>query len=225
MHIEPGIVDGAKMALACATAAVAVGYTLKLAADDLEQHNVPSLVLRTVFSSVGAYVFLQVLPNFPAGVSEVHFILGTTLFLLMGPAAAAFGLVLGLLMQGTLFAPSDLPMFLVNMTTLLFPLFGVHMLAGRTVPKAAAYVDLGYTQVLRMSAVYQGGVVACVAFWAIYGQGISAEVLQSVLAFGGAYLLVILVEPLVDLTVLAGARTLNSMQGSGFFANRLHDAG
>lgn len=225
MHIEPGIVDGAKMTLACGTAAVAAGYTFKLAAEDLEQHSVASLVLRTVFASVGTYVFLQVLPNFPAGVSDVHFILGTTLFLLLGPAAAGFGLVLGLLMQGALFAPSDLPMFLVNMTTLLLPLLGLHMVARRIVPRATAYMDLDYLQVLKMSAVYQGGVVACVAFWVIYGQGLGADTIWSVFAFGGTYLLVILVEPLVDLAVLSGAKTLNSMQGSGFFANRLHDAG
>ncbi|WP_299207423.1 energy-coupling factor ABC transporter permease [uncultured Tateyamaria sp.] len=224
MHIEPGVVDGAKMALAYGTAAAAAGYSFKLAAEDLKQHSVPSFILRAVMATVGTFVFFEVLPHFAVGVSEVHFILGTTLFLLLGPAAAAFGLVFGLLMQGTFFAPSDMPMFFVNMTTLLFPLFAVHALAKRVVPQATAYVDLDYTQVLKMSAVYQGGVVAWVAFWAIYGQGVGAENIQSVLAFGGAYLLVILIEPIADLAVLAGAKALRGTQGSGIFTNRLHDA-
>ncbi|WP_299550165.1 energy-coupling factor ABC transporter permease [uncultured Tateyamaria sp.] len=224
MHIEPGVVDGAKMALAYGTAAAAAGYSFKLAAEDLKQHSVPSFILRAVMATVGTFVFFEVLPHFPVGVSEVHFILGTTLFLLLGPAAAAFGLVFGLLMQGTFFAPSDMPMFFVNMTTLLFPLFAVHALAKRVVPQATAYVDLDYTQVLKMSAVYQGGVVAWVAFWAIYGQGVGAENIQSVLAFGGAYLLVILIEPIADLAVLAGAKALRSARGSGIFTNRLYEA-
>ena len=37
MHIEPGVVDGAKMALAYTTAAGAAGYTAKLAWDELRR--------------------------------------------------------------------------------------------------------------------------------------------------------------------------------------------
>ena len=49
---------------------------------------------------------LPVLPHFPVGVSEVHFILGSTLFLLFGAAPAAIGLALGLLIQGCSSRPS-----------------------------------------------------------------------------------------------------------------------
>ena len=62
-------------------------------------------------------------------------------------------------------------MFFVNVTTLLMPLFAVHALAKRIVPQATAYVDLRYVDVLKMSAIYHGGVIAWVAFWALYGQG------------------------------------------------------
>ncbi len=41
----------------------------------------------------------------PVGVSEVHLILGTTLFLMLGAAPAAIGLAAGLLVQGLFFAP------------------------------------------------------------------------------------------------------------------------
>lgn len=224
MHIEPGVVDGAKMVFAYGTAAAAAGYALKLTADDLKVHSLPSFVVRSVLATVGVFIFFELLPHFAVGVSEVHFILGTTLFLLLGPAAAAFGLTAGLLIQGTVFAPSDLSMFFVNVTTLLFPLFAVHALARRVVPQATAYVDLGYADVLKMSAVYQGGVVAWVAFWAIYGQGVGAENLQSVMAFGAAYLLVILIEPVADLAVLAGAKGLRSWTRNGVFVQRLHSA-
>ncbi|MDW3180903.1 energy-coupling factor ABC transporter permease [Roseobacter sp.] len=224
MHIEPGVVDGAKMAFAYATAAGAAGYTAKLAFEDLKSHNVASFALRTVIATVGTFIFFEVLPHFAVGVSEVHFILGTTLFLLMGAAPAALGLALGLLIQGAFFAPSDLPMFFVNVTTLLVPLFAISALANRFIPRDKAYVDLAYADVFKLSAMYQGGVVAWVAFWAFYGQGIGAETAQSVLTFGAAYMLVVLIEPIADLAVLAGAKALRSGKLSGLFTARLYNA-
>ncbi len=224
MHIEPGVVDGAKMAFAYATAAGAAGYTAKLAMSDLAQSNVVSFAARTVMAMVGTFVFFEVLPHFPVGISEVHFILGTTLFLLMGAAPAALGLALGLLIQGTFFAPTDLPMFFVNVTTLLVPLFAISALANRLLPSNRAYVDLDYAHVLKLSGIYQGGVVAWVAFWAFYGQGVGAETFQSVWTFGAAYMLVVLIEPIADLAVLAGAKALRGAERSGLFTARLYNA-
>ncbi|MFK7882340.1 energy-coupling factor ABC transporter permease [Roseobacter sp.] len=224
MHIEPGVVDGAKMVFAYATAAGAATYTAKLALNDLKGRSIGSFALRTVFAAIGTFVFFEVLPHFAVGISEVHFILGTTLFLLMGAAPAALGLALGLLIQGAFFAPSDLPMFFVNVTTLLVPLFAITALAHRFIPEDKAYVDLAYADVFKLSAMYQGGVVAWVAFWAFYGQGVGAETFQSVLTFGAAYMLVVLIEPIADLTVLAAAKTLRSGKLKNLFAQRLFNA-
>ena len=224
MHIEPGVVDGAKMAFAYATAAAAAGYTAKLALEDLRSHNAVSFAMRTALAAIGTFIFFEVLPHFAVGISEVHFILGTTLFLLLGAAPAALGLALGLLVQGTFFAPSDLPMYFVNVTTLLVPLFAISALARQIIPANIAYVDLRYGDVLKLSAMYQGGVVAWVAFWAFYGQGVGAETAQSVLTFGAAYLLVIVVEPIADLAALAGAKALRGMGRSGLFTYRLYNA-
>ncbi|NBB96556.1 MAG: hypothetical protein GVY34_00035 [Alphaproteobacteria bacterium] len=224
MHIEPGVVDGAKMAFAYATAAGAAGYTAKLAMDDLRSHNLGSFAMRTVLAAIGTFVFFEVLPHFPVGISEVHFILGTTLFLLLGAAPAALGLGLGLLVQGLFFAPTDLPMYFVNVTTLLVPLFAITAVAQRIISHNRAYVDLGYSEVLKLSLMYQGGVVAWVAFWAFYGQGVGAETFQSVLTFGAAYMLVVIIEPVVDLAVLAGAKTLRSLERSGLVTKRLYNA-
>lgn len=224
MHIEPGVVDGAKMVFAYATAAGAAGYAAKLAMEDLRHHNGASFAIRTVLATIGTFIFFEVMPHFAVGISEVHFILGTTLFLLMGAAPAALGLALGLLVQGAFFAPSDLPMFFVNVTTLLVPLFAVTAVARRVIPETTAYVDLDYAQVLKLSAMYQGGVVAWVAFWAFYGQGVNAETFAAVWTFGAAYLLVILIEPIADLAVLAGAKAMRGNGGTGLFTNRLHNA-
>ncbi len=224
MHIEPGIVNGAKLLLSYGTAAAAGGLTLNAAAKSVRAGGTASMAARAALAAVATFTFFQLLPHYPVGVSEVHLILGSTLFLIFGAAPAAIGLALGLLAQGLFFAPTDLPQYGMNVTTLLVPLFGLHMLARRLIAPGTAYVDLDYRQVLALSAAYQGGIVAWVAFWAVYGQGFGADTLASVATFGAAYMTVILLEPLVDLGVLAGAKALRGLQGSGLVSPRLYAA-
>ncbi|MEO1911266.1 MAG: energy-coupling factor ABC transporter permease [Paracoccus sp. (in: a-proteobacteria)] len=219
MHIEHGVVTGAKLILGYATAATAGLYTLKIAATALRERGIASLAGRGLLATIATFVFFQVLPTAPVGVSEVHLIMGSTLFLLFGAAPAAIGLALGLLAQGLFFAPADLPQYGMNVTTLLVPLFAVSALAGRIIAPRTAYVDLTYGQALALSTAFQGGVVAWVAFWAFYGQGIGAW--SGVASFGVAYMLVIALEPLVDLAVLAGAKSLRGLRGSGLVTPRL----
>jgi hypothetical protein len=222
MHIEPGIVNGAKMILGFATAAGVGLWTLKLAAQTAVERGLPALAARSALATVAAFMFFEVLPHYPVGVSEVHMILGSTLLLLFGVAPAAIGLALGLLIQGLVFAPIDLPQYGMNVTTLLLPLFAIGALARRIVAPGTAYVDLAYSQVLKMSAVYQGGVVALVGFWAFWGQGVSAESMAAVGAFGAAYMLIVILEPLVDLAVLAGAKSARGLKGSALVSERLY---
>jgi ABC-type Co2+ transport system permease subunit len=210
MHIEPGVVDGAKILLSYGTAALAVGAALKAGAETFRLRGMATLLARSLLAALVVLFCFQVLPHPPVGVSEVHLILGSTIYLLFGLAPAAVGLAAGLLVQGLFFAPSDLPQYGMNVTTLLAPLFVMHLLAKRIVPTQTAYVDLTYAQMLKLSSAYQGGIVGWVAFWAFYGQGFGAENLAEVGRFGLAYLGVILVEPLVDLAVLATARSLRS---------------
>ena len=223
MHIEPGLVDGAKIALSYATAAAAGGVALYHIAKATRTSGAASVAVRSLIATVGVFIFFEVLPHFPVGVSEVHFILGSTLFLILGAGPAAIGLAAGLLIQGMFLAPFDLPQYGMNLTTLLVPLFALHEVAKRVIAPGTAYVDLEYRQVLSLSLVYQGGVVAWVAFWAIYGQGFGAENLSMIATFGMAYMLVVVVEPIADLAVLAGAKALNG-RPSAFVAPRLYAA-
>ncbi len=160
MHIEPGLVDSSKIVLSYATAAAAGAVALKSVVRSLGEKGPVSLALRSMIATVGVFVFFEVMPHFPVGVSEVHFILGSTLFLILGAAPSAIGLALGLLIQGSFFSPVDLPQYGMNVTTLLVPLFALQALAGRVVSPGTAYVDLKYSQALRLSTAYQGGVVA-----------------------------------------------------------------
>jgi len=223
MHIEPGVVDGAKIILSYATAAGAVALAGKMAMNTLKKDGGPvALTTRSVIATLLVFCFFEVLPHYPVGVSEVHFILGSTLYLLFGGGAAAIGLALGLLLQGVMFAPFDLPQYGINLTTLLVPLWVVSVLAKKIIPADTAYVDIRYRHALALSTAYQGGVVAWVAFWAFYGQGFGAQNMASVFSFGAAYMLVIILEPIVDLVVLFVAKSWRSVSGSSVFYNRLH---
>lgn len=210
MHIEPGIIDGAKMALSYATGAGALAFAGKLALTQGRERGLPALIVATAATTALTFAFFEILPHHAVGVSEVHFIMGSTLFLLFGAGPAALGLALGLLAQGLMFAPADLPQYAVNVTTLLVPLFAVSAVATRIVAPSTRYVDLTYAQAVKLSVTYQGGVVAWVAFWAFYGQGFSAEAMSGVGLFGAAYMTVVLIEPLVDLAALALAKALRN---------------
>ena len=222
MHIEPGVVVGAKMALGYATAAGALLYAAKLSLNTVRKDGIAALGVRMLMAALLVFGFFQVLPHYPVGVSEVHFILGSTLFLMVGAAPAALGLTLGLLAQGVLFAPADLPQYGMNVTSLLVPLFMIDALARRIIPAHTAYKDVTYAQAFKLSTVYQAGVVVWVGFWATYGQGFGAENLSLVASFGAAYMLVVLVEPLADLAVLAAAKSLHHLRGTSVFHSRLY---
>lgn len=101
----------------------------------------------------------------------------------------------------------------MNMTTSLAALFAVQAAAKRLLPTNMPYVELGYSHVLKMSVVFQGGFVAWVAFWTMYGRGFSAETLQGVGSVGAACIAVVLVEPLIDVAVLAGVKALLGLRG------------
>jgi hypothetical protein len=223
MHIEPGIVTGAKLVLSYATGAAAGACALKLAAETVREQGIVSFVARSLAATVLVFCFFEVLPHFRVGVSEVHFVLGSTLFLILGAAPAAFGLALGLLLQGLLFEPTDLPQYGMNVTTLLVPLFAIRTLAGRIIPRNTAYVDLQYRQALALSTAYQSGIVAWVAFWAIYGAGFGATNLANIASFAASYALVIVIEPLADLAVLALAKSLQGVTADGLVTRRLHN--
>jgi ABC-type Co2+ transport system permease subunit len=224
MHIEPGVVAEGKIWLSYVTAASCGVYGLNLARKTIENNGVLSFLARSLAATALVFGFFEVLPHHPVGVSEVHLILGSTLFLLFGAGPAAVGLALGLLIQGLFFAPFDLPQYGMNVTTLLVPLFALTALGRRIIAPDTPYVDLRYGQALALSTTYQAGIVSWVAFWAFYGHGFTPENAAAIAAFGGAYLLVILIEPLVDLGALAFAKAFRQIKDSGLVERRLYEA-
>ena len=224
MHIEEGVVQGAKFMFSYGTGAAVLAYGAKTLFDEFRRSGGMSVIARCALATLLVFGFFEMLPKYPVGVSEVHFILGSTLFLLFGTGPAAVGLAGGLLIQGVFFAPFDLPQYWINVTTLLAPLFAISWVAQRTIDAGTAYQDLSYKQVFQLSVTYQGGVVAWVIFWALYGQGFGAENLANVASFGAAYMLVVIVEPFVDLGVLYLAKTAKALESAGLVQRRVYQS-
>ena len=222
MHIEAGVVDGAKMLLSYGTAAAVFGATAKVAFENIKENGVITLLLKSIIAAAIVFFCFEVLPHYPVGVSEVHLILGTTIFLLFGIAPAAIGLALGLAVQSLFFELQDLPQYGINITTLLASMFMLNIAVNKIIPTGTAYKDISYSQMLKMSIVWEGAIVSWVAFWALYGQGFGAENIQNVLSFGGAYMTVVIIEPLVDLAVLSAVKAFNKTNECTFlFDNKL----
>jgi len=224
MHIEPGLVDSTKIFLSYATATAALGFSVKLAWDMLRTKGATALLARSIICVALVFSFFELFPHHPVGVSEVHLILGSTLLLAFGAAPAAIGLAGGLAIQSLFFAPADLPQYGMNVTTLLVPLFAIEALARRIIAPATPYVDISYAQAFKLSATYQGGIVMWVGFWALYGRGFSAANLESIGSFGAAYMTVVLLEPLVDLGLLALAKRFGGLRGAPVVEQRLFSA-
>jgi len=220
MHIEAGVVDGAKMMLSYATGAAVIGATAKTAWDNIKENGVISLVVKTVIAIAIVFSCFEVLPHYPIGVSEVHLILGTTIYLVFGLAPAAIGLALGLLIQGLFFAQFDLPQYGINVTTLLASMFALNYAAKKIIPEGVAYKDISYTQLLKLSVVWEGSIVSWVAFWALYGQGFGAENIQNILTFGVAYMGVVIIEPLVDVAVLTAVKAYTKTKECAFLFDK-----
>ena len=80
MHIEAGVVNGAKMLLSYGTAAGVFAYGAKESLKNIKQNGVFSFLLKSLLSTMIVFSCFEVLPHYPVGVSEVHLILGTTIF-------------------------------------------------------------------------------------------------------------------------------------------------
>jgi ABC-type Co2+ transport system permease subunit len=208
------------MLLSYGTAVGVMGMGAKLALEHIKENGALSLLLKTIISTVLVFMFFEVFPHYPIGISEVHLILGTTLLLVFGVAPAMMGLAFGLLIQGLTVAQFDLPQYGINVTTLLASMLILHYATQKIVPAGTAYKDISYSQMLKMSVIWEGAIVSWVAFWAFYGQGFGAENLQNIATFSGAYMLVVIIEPFIDLAVLALVKAFYKSDSCNIFFNK-----
>lgn len=190
MHIEPGILSGAKIAAANLAA------TGLLAAQAPQLVKRPQFVLRTLLAALFFSVFMQSF-HLPAGASELHFLGAMPIYLTLGFVPTLLGFGLGLLLQGVVFEPADLLHLGVNFLSLTVPLVALHATLGRRLALGAA---IEIRSVLKLDAAYYAGVAAMVGFWLSMGQ--VATPFAEWMSFAAAYLPVVLIEPVLTVAVV-----------------------
>lgn len=190
MHIEPGLLAGAKIAAANLTA---ISLVAAQAPQLLKQ---PHLMLRTLLAAVFFSLFMQSL-HMPAGAAELHFIGAMPIYLTLGFVPTLLGFALGLLLQGVIFEPADLLHLGVNFLSLALPLLVLHLALGR---KLAAGAATEIKAVLKLDAAYYAGVAVMVGFWLSIAELVTP--FAEWLTFAAAYLPVVLIEPVLTVAVV-----------------------
>lgn len=185
MHIEPGFIAQTKVMLANVSAVGLLGY---YARDLLAR---PADLLRTLLAAVFFSVFMQGF-HLNVGPSELHFVGAMVMYLTLGFLPTLLGFAAGLLLQGLLFEPTDLPHLAVNSLTLMLPLIAVHYSLGR---KLAAGRTVTWSAILKLDAMFYSGVTAMVGFWLLVSD--VATPFAAWAAFASSYLAVVAVEPLL----------------------------
>lgn len=200
MHIEPGFINGIKV---MAANGAAVGILLLYAKNFFAKFF--TTILRTILSAVFFSLFMQSF-HMSVGPSELHFIGAMIIYLIFGFLPTLYGFALGLLFQGILFEPSDLPHLAVNSLSLILPLLFVHYIKGKSVLKnkinVLSWKETGKT-ILALDSMYYAGVTFMVGFWLL---GESQTNLQDWALFALSYLPVVFLEPIFTLTAVAGLR-------------------
>jgi ABC-type Co2+ transport system permease subunit len=168
MHIEIGIIDGARTLAAHGTAA-AVALT-----------QIPALLrapANPVKTGLAAVVFSGLMQawHLPVGPSELHLIGATTIYLLFGFVPTMLGFALGLILQALLFEPLDLAHWGVNALSLMLPMAAVHFSFGRRLSAGSMADRFTFARVLRLDAVYYAGVTAMVGFWLMISNDAEAQ--------------------------------------------------
>ena len=187
MHIEPGLLPAAKVAVAnLAAVGVLAAYLPTLI-------KWPTLLLRTLAAALFFSIFMQLL-HFPVGPSELHFVGAMPIYLIFGFIPTLFGFGLGLLLQGLLFEPADLMSLSVNTLSLAIPLIALHYTLGQRILK------LNMATILKLDGAYYAGVTLMVGFWLFQGE--EATALADWALFASSYLAIVALEPLVTLLLV-----------------------
>lgn len=189
MHIEPGIIDAARLGGANLAAATLLASQLRGLVRVPRQ--IGAQIVKTMLAATLFSVLMQ-LWHLPVGPSELHLIGATTVYLLFGFVPTLLGFGVGLLMQALLFEPQDLLHLGVNTLSLGLPLLAMHAAFGRRLFAVATPERFTLLRVLRLDAAYYAGVVAMVGVWLLLST--DAFALADWARWAAAYLPVLLLE-------------------------------
>jgi ABC-type Co2+ transport system permease subunit len=189
MHIEPGYLSAAKIALANTAAIALAGSQL------IHLVRQPRLAVRVLLAALFFSLCMQ-LVHVPVGPSELHLLGAMPIYLTLGLLPALLGFGLGLLLQGLLFEPADLVHLGVNFLSLALPLLAVHAAFGRRLRRVDPRT------LLKLDAAFYGGVTLMVGFWLALGE--TATPLAAWAGFAASYASVAIAEPLLTWLALRG---------------------
>ena len=187
MHIEPGVLNAAKVISAnIGAVGTLAAFTPSLVRRPLE---IGKVLLAAVFFSLFMEVF-----HLPVGASELHFVGASAVYFAFGFLPTLFGFALGLLLQGLIFEPQDLIHLGVNSLSLMLPLIATHQLIGKRFFQTDDKTPVKWSTILRFDAAYYSGVVGMVGFWLALGD--EPTPLYNWAIFAASYLPLVLCEPL-----------------------------
>lgn len=203
MHIEPGYIAPAKIIAANVSAVGVLAYFAR----DMIKH--PTALVTTIAKTALAAgffsVFMQIY-HVSVGPSELHFVGASVIYLTLGFLPTLFGFALGLLLQGFLFEPGDLPHLAVNSLTLIVPLVAVHFsFAGKLFDQSLGK-RISWATILKLDAAYYTGVTGMVGFWLFVGE--VATPFSAWAAFAGSYLVIVACEPIVTYFAIKGLKSI-----------------
>jgi len=188
MHIEPGLVAPTKVLLANVSALGLLGlYAQGLLGK-------PADLIRTLLAALFFSVFMQAF-HLSVGPSELHFVGAMAMYLSLGFLPTLYGFALGLLLQGLVFEPGDLPHLAINSLSLILPLLAVHYGLGRRLRAAACGRRVGWATIVKLDAAYYSGVTLMVGFWLALAE--VATPFAAWATFAASYLAIVAFEPLV----------------------------
>src|SRR3990170_3368710 len=202
MHIEPGFIAQAKVMGANAAAVGVLGFYAKR----LIQR--PFDIVKASLAAVFFSIFMQSF-HMSVGPSELHFVGAMAIYLTLGFIPTLFGFAMGLLLQGIIFEPTDLPHLAVNSLSLIVPLITVHLTTGKKLFDRSLDKRLSWPAILKLDGIYYAGVTLMVGFWLLIGE--VATPFSAWLSFAASYLAVVAVEPFITLLTV---RTLKRYEGS-----------
>lgn len=196
MHIEPGVLNAAKVLYAnVAALGTLAGFAPRLL-------RRPDTLIKTALAAVFFSLFMEVF-HLPVGASELHFVGASAVYFVFGFLPTLFGFAIGLLLQGLLFEPQDLVHLGVNSLSLMLPLIVAHGTLGRRF-----FTDGGrsirWAEVVKFDALYYTGVVTMVGFWLSLGE--EPTPFHNWALFAVSYLPLVLCEPLFTCLVVRTLR-------------------
>ncbi|MCP4238453.1 MAG: energy-coupling factor ABC transporter permease [Aestuariibacter sp.] len=197
MHIEPGLISAVKVMGANIGAVSLLSYYGKSVITS------PTQCLRSLLAAIFFSLFMQSF-HLSVGPSELHFVGAMAMYLTLGFLPTLVGFAAGLLLQGVLFEPQDLPHLAVNSLSLIIPLITVHF-----VKRRLEWNALNWQTIIKLDAIYYSGVAVMVGFWLSLAD--AATPLAAWATWAASYLAIVIIEPVVT---LASVRLLQRYRDS-----------